>query len=243
MIPLSSKHNQTIVITPSRGRPENFYRMVDACQKLSAGGVTVFAGLDKDDPKLWEYHELKYISDKVLLHVEERKSLSAWTNQLARYAIESFGTKNVYLVSMGDDHVVRSNFWDLRLINGIRSLDGPGFAYGDDMMNGSGLCTCWMVSAIIVEKLGWMMLPKCNHMYVDNVIMELGEASNSIKYVPSAIIEHMHPAIKKSEIDTTYMDSEISYVPDLENFRNWRNSPDFVYQARTITDLKMVTNG
>lgn len=224
------------MITPTRGRPDNFYRMVDSCQELSGGNITIYAGIDEDDPEIWKYDEVK--RNGVQLFVEERKHLSKWTNVLAEYAIEQYGTKNVYLVSMGDDHVVRTNFWDIRLMNAIRSLEGPGFAYGDDMMNGSGLCTCWMVSALLVEKVGWMMLPKCKHMYVDNAIMELGEASNRIKYVPNLVIEHMHHAIKKSEIDVTYMDSEINYIPDLEQFRNWRNSPDFVQQARTITDLK-----
>ena len=226
------------MITPTRSRPENFTRMAESCRTMSGGEIIIYVGIDDDDPLIWKYHEIMPGDVNVKIFVDKRQSLSAWTNVLAKYAIEDFGTSNVYLVSMGDDHVVRTNFWETRLIRAIRNLDGPGFSYGDDMMNGSGLCTCWMVSALVVEKIGWMMLPKCKHMYVDNAIMELGEATNRIKYIPDLVIEHMHPSIKKSEIDITYMDSEINYVPDLNNFRNWRNSPDFVQQARTITDLK-----
>lgn len=225
------------MITPTRGRPENFDRMVKSCLELSGGNVKIYAGLDLDDPELYNYHKLKY-EGTVSLFVEPRKTLSAWTNDLAKYAIEDFGTDKVYLVSMGDDHVVRTNFWNLKLIHAILLLAGPGFSYGDDMMNGSGLCTCWMVSAKLVESVGWMMLPRCNHMYVDNAIIELGEMSDRIRYVSGVKIEHMHPSMKKSDQDVTYQDSELHYIPDLEQFRNWRNSPEFTKVLKTIESLK-----
>jgi betaine-homocysteine S-methyltransferase len=35
-----------------------------------------------------------------------------------------------------------------------------------------------------------MMLPGCEHMYVDNAVLELGRAANRIAYVPEVVIEH-----------------------------------------------------
>lgn len=241
MTQLKFRHNRIVVITPTRERPENFSRMVESCQTLSASGVTVYAGIDEDDPRLEDYIDLKHDRTTVGLYFQPRKSLSEWTNVLAHYAIEDFGTENLYLVSMGDDHIVKSNFWDVKMTSMLRLLPGPGFAYGDDMMNGSGLCTCWMVSAQVVEALGWMMLPQCKHMFVDNAIMELGEATNRIRYIPNLTIEHLHPTIKKSEIDGTYMDAETNYVPDLEQFRNWRHGPMFELDKKIIEGLKWPT--
>lgn len=232
------KQNRTIVITPTRGRPDNFARMVKFCQEMSASGVDVYAGVDEDDPKIWNYHQVRPQFGHVKIFVGPRKTLSAWTNELAMQAIENVGTDCVYLVSMGDDHVVRSSFWDIKMQSILKMLPGPGFVYGDDLMNGSGLCTCWMASAQAVDALGWMMLPRLKHMYVDNAIMELGEAANRLTYISNLTIEHLHPAIKKSELDSTYLEAEDNYVPDLEQFRMWRSSPDFV---RDVEKLKSIS--
>lgn len=234
-----TRYNKTIVITPTRSRPENFARMVKSCQEMSGGSIDIYAGLDDDDPRLQDYQKVKSQFGQIKFFVGSRKSLSSWTNELAMQAIKDSDLVKgeLYLVSMGDDHVVRSSFWETKMISMLRLQPGPGFAYGDDLMNGSGLCTCWMASARAVEKLGWMMLPRCNHMYVDNAIMELGSAAHRLTYIPDLVIEHMHHVMKKSETDMTYLEAETNYVPDLEQFRIWRNSPEFRAQVRTLEDL------
>lgn len=231
------KYNRTVVITPTRSRPENFARMVESCQAMSAGGVDIYAGIDEDDPKLKEYSNIKTTFGYLRFYTDTRQSLSGWTNYLAEMALESLG-EDIYLVSMGDDHIVKTSFWEVKLMAMLRLLDGPGFAYGDDLMNGSGLCTCWMVHGRVVSALGWMMLPTCKHMYVDNAIMELGQESNRISYVPNVTIEHLHPVIKKSEMDETYLDAEPNYVTDLEQFRNWRYGPKFQKDVETLKNLE-----
>jgi len=232
-----SQITRTIILVPSRGRPERLNRMIISAASLSVGGILVIAGVDKDDPKNDEYQELTKLHRNLLMFSGPRDSLSGWTNMLAGAAIANFGIKGTFLVSMGDDHEVQTDLWDLALINSIHSLDGPGFSFGDDQINGSGLCTSWMVSAEVVDALGWMMLPQCRHMYVDSAIMELGNAADRIKYNPLVTIEHLHPIMQKSEIDQTYLDGTSTIDLDLDAFREWHAGPKFKEDVQKIKEL------
>jgi len=226
------------VLTPSRGRPERFSEMALSALNISEGSVEVILGLDDDDPKKHDYIQ-KATWDEY--HTGLRVSLSEWTNKLAGLVLQREFPPE-YLISMGDDHVVQTYDWHKKLRDSIKKMDGPGFAYGDDLMNGSGLCTSWMVSSEIVKALGWMMLPKCQHMYVDTAIMELGEATGRIAHVPEVIIEHRHPNIDKAEIDQTYKDNNNAeqYERDLIGFRQWRYGPAFRRDTNKILELKYV---
>lgn len=190
-------------------------------------------GVDDDDKDLERYRKLK-----LPMIIGPRNSLSGWTNFLAQSAIAVYGADNLFLVSMGDDHKVKTSFWNLKLANEIEKLAGPGFAYGDDEINGSGLCTAWMTSAKLVQELGWMMLPTCRHMYVDNVIMELGTYTERIAYVPKVTIEHLHPVVEKSEIDKTYIEASENIGADLKAFRAWRNGRQFFKDADVVLRTK-----
>lgn len=230
--------SKTVILVPSRGRVGRLEKMINSANSLASRKIDILVGIDQDDPMCDGYFRLGSKIGNVSMFCGPRNSLSGWTNDLAKTAIESYGTDDVYLVSMGDDHKVKSSAWDIKLINAINRLSGPGFSYGDDLMNGSGLCTAWMASAQVVEELGWMMLPPCNHMYVDNVIMELGQATNRLAYVQSVIIEHLHPVMEKAKIDETYVQGSMNIGNDLHAFNNWRNSSQFEKDASKLNGLR-----
>ncbi len=224
------------VLTPSRGRPARFERMATAAVELSDLAAEILLGLDNDDPYKHDYINANKWD---FYYPAPRMSLSEWTNYLAQIALNRDFPPG-YLVSMGDDHLVQTDRWHIELKRAILDLDGPGFAYGDDLMNGSGLCTSWMADARVVKALGWMMLPNCEHMFVDNAIMELGEATGRIAYVPNVIIEHLHPNADKAKIDDTYRstNNEEQYERDLKAFRMWRYGPQFRRDVNKILELK-----
>jgi len=228
---------RTVVLTPSRSRPNKLDRMLNSIASLSVGEVAVYVGIDMDDPSYQDYQDLLKKYKILTIFNDSRKTLSAWTNSLSTAALYSYGVDGTYLVSMGDDHEVKSDLWNLSLMNSIHALDGPGFAYGDDTINGSGLCTAWMASGKVVNALGWMMLPNCKHFYVDNAIMELGQTSNRIAYRPKVVIEHLHPVIEKSEIDKTYIDASSNIEKDLLAFRNWHVGAQFHQDVQTILEV------
>jgi hypothetical protein len=218
---------RTAVLVPSRGRPGQFARLAEAVMDTTAGRVELHPGLDDDDPRLDDYIRLCQGTSwaGTVFHVQPRMSLSAWTNKLARWALHGSATMRPdYLVSLGDDHLPLTQDWDVTLAGHIESLDGPGWAYGDDLLQGERLPTAWMQSAGLVDALGWMMLPGCGHMYVDNVVLELGQHTGRIVYDPTVRIEHRHPVAGKAEPDQTYAATNHAhqYAADLAAFETWK---------------------
>jgi len=212
------------IITPTRGRPRRFAELVRAVDATAAGSVEIWTGLDYDD----ESDYFSAVADvpgaaRCVSYRGERRSLSAWTNHLAEQALAGDHPPR-YLASMGDDHRPRTPDWDLELIAAIDSLGAsPGFAYGNDLFQGANLCTAWVVSARIVTALGWMMLPACEHMFVDNATLALGRAAGAIAYRPGVIIEHLHPVAGKADWDDTYRatNNQARYNGDEAAYNTW----------------------
>jgi len=208
-----------VVITPSRDRPEQFREMIRAVGETTDGRVEVLGLVDDDDPQLDWYDRLG-----AALMVGKRRSLSAWTNEGARSVLAGRnGRTPRYLASLGDDHRPRGA-WDLKLIDAIEQLDGPGMAYGNDLYQGVNMPTAWVVSAEVVRALGWMMLPSCEHMYVDAAVLALGKAADRIVYRPDVVIEHLHPYAGKADMDASYRQSNAPerYAADRAAYEAWK---------------------
>lgn len=219
-----------IVITPSRGRPAQLAELTEAVRRTTDGRAEVFGLVDLDDPQREAYKNLvtpagpaPYAPLRILFG--PRQSLSGWTNLAARNALASSVVPPPrYLASLGDDHRPRTHGWDLKLIEAIEALPGPGFAYGRDLLQDKNMPTAWVASAEVVRALGWMMLPTCAHMYVDNAILTLGTETGRIAYRPDVIIEHLHPHAHKAEWDASYIESNADerYVVDKAAYDAWR---------------------
>jgi hypothetical protein len=232
----------TLAIIPSRGRPQQMLALADQIEHTTRGRVQAVLCVDDDDPTLPDYQRAfsgALRPSRVALHVGARRSLSEWTNWGASVgarhstSLTGLGRRGPdWLVSMGDDHWPVTEDWDLLMAEAIRdTLDGPGWAYGDDKVKGAMLPTAWMQSAALADTLGWMMLPSCEHMYVDNVVLELGRAARRIAYVPYVHIEHRHPEAARvlgttvaGAWDDTYRDSNRPEVFDRDRaaFETWR---------------------
>lgn len=207
--------------------------MVEAVHSTAAGSVRVMVGLDDDDPTDYLETMLGYDGGDVVVYRGGRRSLAGWTNHLAAQALEAPSPPR-YLASLGDDHRPRTPGWDLKLIEALEQLDGPGFAYGNDLLQGKAMPTAWVASAEAVRALGWMMLPACQHMYVDTAILALGEAAGRIAYRPDVVIEHLHPLAGKADWDQSYCETNTDerYAADRAAFESWRLQQMFSDAAR-----------
>lgn len=205
------------VLTPTRGRPAQFAELAQAIHATAALDVVLIGYVDDDDPDLEAYLELA--GGHVFIADGPRQSLSGWTNAAARAAVHAAP----YLASLGDDHLPRTAGWDQRLIAAIEAFAGPGMAYGNDLYQGRNLPTAWVVSAEVVRELGWMMLPTCEHMYVDTAVLALGEAAGRIAYVPDVVIEHRHPLAGKAPWDDSYRETNtaVRYAADKAAYDAW----------------------
>lgn len=213
------------VIVPSRGRPRQLRELVDAIYDTAETDVRVVAAVDDDDPTLDAYgRALEGVEVNTVVYRGGRRSLSGWTNHLAQLELEGASPPR-YLASLGDDHRPITPGWDRKLIEAAEALGpGGGWAYGDDLLQGARLPTAWVVSAEITRALGWVMLPACAHMYVDNAVLELGRHCGRIVYRRDVVIEHLHPVAHKGQWDDSYRESNAPerYAADREALEAWK---------------------
>lgn len=210
-----------LVIVPSRGRPESVKRLVAACADTCTAKTDLVFGFDDDDPALegniaaaeaagtrWESPPWEH---------GPRKSLTAWTNDLAR----KYGSGYRALASLGDDHVPRTPGWDSALLAAIDGMGGTGFAYPNDLVR-DDIPEAVVMSSDIVETLGWMANPETSHWFVDNCWADLGKNAGCIAYLPDVIVEHANAASGKAPGDQTNYDSARSFAADQDAYGHWR---------------------
>jgi hypothetical protein len=187
-----------LLIVPSRNRPKNIVRLVDALEETCHGDTQLLVCLDLDDAP-------QYMPpiDGVWYLIGQSQQLASWTNRAARM----YGDDFKYLGSIGDDHVPRTPGWDAVVCTTLNEM-GTGMCYGDDLLQGTDLPTACFMTSDIPRALGYMCPPTLIHMYVDNFWLELGNAIGRLRYLPEIVIEHMHFTKGKSSNDAVYSSGE-----------------------------------
>jgi hypothetical protein len=190
------------VIVPSRQRAGNVARLVSAWQRTTTGDGHLVVAVDDDDPLLSAYTYLaaRWPAD-VQLCEAPRHPAGALGGTLNDYAI-AYAAGFHAVGFMGDDHVPRTHGWDQMVLDAIQT--GYGIVYGDDLFQRRALPTAVFMDARIVRALGWMSPPGLRHLYVDNAWKQLGEATEQLCYLPRVVIEHLHPAAGKADMDEVY---------------------------------------
>ena len=203
-----------VVLVPSRGRPANVARLVEACADTCRADTLIHFGFDDDDPCFCD--NLK-AADGCLTSVEPRMGLAAWTNHLA-----ALHPGAPYYASIGDDMVPETDGWDVRLIDACKDMGG-GFAYPDDKRR-NDIPEAVVMSGEIVEALGWMALPALGHWFIDAVWRDLGAgAGHRLRYCPSVVVRHRHPNVDPgTRPDATYAEASRGFAADMAAYQKWR---------------------
>lgn len=221
-----------LILTPSRERPERLREMCEAVAACSVLDTRVLAAIDEDDPRRADY-ESTPLPAGFELFVGERRTLSGWTNYLAESAASLYGEAPRFFASLGDDHLPRTPGWDREMVHAIEALGGllGGWAWGSDGLRSDMLPTWWVVSAPVVRRLGYVMLPDCEHMYVDNAVRDLAQASQRAVIKPHVLVEHAHPVspTHRHLWDASYEHSNRreQYDRDRWAYERWRNGAGF----------------
>lgn len=207
-MPNTPTDKTNLVILPSRSRPDNVKRGVDALLEHSRISDIIVA-IDEDQSDL--YPRL----DGVTYEVNPRLRMNGTLNLVANKYTDKYET--IYF--LGDDHLVKTPAWDELLYAPIKAR-GYGLSYGNDLLQGQKLATAIMMSTNIIRTLGFMAPPKLIHLYMDNFWMSLGQALDCLTYVREAVIEHMHYLAGKAQADEQYLDvnSQEMYRKDQESF-------------------------
>lgn len=223
------------VLCPSRGRPDAAWALWDSVEATRSNASTrlVFV-LDDDDETAPEYGRPRNGRELIIRKPKHSGGMVNALNAAALDAIKEWPNEKV-LGFVGDDHRFRSPGWDKTFLESLS--DRPGFVYGNDLFWPKGeIPTQIFISTQIISALGWMGLPGCKHLYIDNAWRELGEATGSIRYYPNFVIEHMHPAGGKAEWDEGHkrVNSEEMYNHDAAAFAAWRDGGQFLEDVNRV---------
>ena len=214
-----------LVIVPSRGRPQNIKRLIDAWVETGAE-ATLLVAVDDDDREQNAYRwvmETAPNCEQYQLHVGRRLRLAGTLNELAVERVNRAGAlPNDVIGFMGDDHCPRTMQWDAHVALTLHN-DGLGVAYGNDLIQGPNLPTAVFMSAAIIQTLGYMVPPGLTHMYLDNTWKTWGEGMGRLHYMPHVIIEHLHPIAGKAEWDERYVEVNAGhqYAADEAAYKNY----------------------
>lgn len=226
-----------LYICPSRGRPDNVARLIQAWAETRTI-ASLFIALDDDDPELSDYSE-------TLITYQEEHPEATWLDWEVRPRMRLGGTLNYWAVEksaaysvvgfLGDDHVPRTHGFDTQIKYAMDSMGGTGVVYGNDLLQGANLPTAVAISSDIVRTLGYYVPPGMTHLYLDNYWKYLGERLGCLRYLSDVIIEHMHPAGGKAEWDDRYVEvnSGEMYTEDSRLFEEWK-------RIKSASDIALV---
>ena len=209
------------VLVPSRGRPANVDRLVRACALTCTADTRLHFAFDQDDPAL------KASIDATGGHrytTGPRDGLAGWTNDLARRHLKR-GVPAAF-ASVGDDMKPVTHGWDSLLLAALPPGGGmswPDVQRGPEHGRDPTVPEAIVISAPIVEALGWMAMPGAHHWYIDNAWRDLGRAADCIVHCPDVIVRHLHPNVPGGDKpDRTYHDAAERFDSDANAYRRWR---------------------
>jgi hypothetical protein len=227
-------------IVPTRGRPENAGRLiqafVDTCHRDDTG--LVFC-VDGDDPRYDDYMDLfagypNGLPRQWMGYIAgPRVRMGPTLNSVATNYAKGHPTDLIGF--MGDDHLPRTPGWDDRLASAfLRNRDAV--AYGNDLVQGASLPTAVLLSAHTINAMGFMVPPGIKHLYIDNFWRDLGIQLGTLAYLPDVIIEHLHPIAHQAEWDQTYTEANDGalYAEDAATYHNFQLSGAFNDAVRRV---------
>ncbi len=207
-----------VTIVPTRDRPGTAKDLAAAFADTCAAKTVLAIVVDESDPHGAEYARSL---DLPLVAVDTATGQD-WA-EVADRGVGVFSTPSRTMVEalnlaaaavvrnlnpfavgfMGDDHRPRTPGWDRRYVDELRDLR-TGIVFGDDLIQGAALPTQAAMTADIVRELGFMAPPGLIHLYVDNFWKDLGTKAGCLRFVPDAVVEHLHPFAGKGDVDDGY---------------------------------------
>jgi hypothetical protein len=215
-----------LIIVPTRSRPENVAKVVDAWEETGAfdDGAHLTFAYDMDDPKFAMYTEALLNcggpADAVgFVHMPYWKPMVHKLNTSAMLHRDCYFA----LGFAGDDHLPRTRGWAGRYMDALAEM-GTGIVSCADGYRTDQLPTQWAMTSDIVRALGRMVPAPVEHLYCDNAIQDLGQAAGCYRYLDDVLIEHMHPLAKRGQWDEQYrnVNNEEQFERDEAAYREWK---------------------
>lgn len=179
--------------------------MVDCASNFdmttTANTKVVFV-VDEDDLNLPRYKAKNAGRWEIFVAPTTRRGMVGALNAAFR-SYRDRGLLGFAIGFQGDDHRPRSIGWDADYIDQLQDL-GTGFVYGNDLYQGQVMPTQIAFTTDIALAVGYMSPPELDHLCVDVVWREWGNAVGKLRYLPDVVVEHMHPLAGKAKNDKEY---------------------------------------
>jgi hypothetical protein len=218
-----------LTIVPTRERPGNAWRLINAFHETTDGQSDLLFVLDGDDARMPEYMDLNR-SPGVSFMILSASDQHGLPRALNMAALDSWDRYRC-LAFMGDDHLPRTPLWDVIYVRTLlEDLAGVGVVYGDDLIHGAAIPTQVAMTANIPRTLGYFCPPGFRHLFLDNVWKLWGEGIGRLKYLPEVVIEHLHPIAGKAPRDAGYERVNADVVHDADR-EAWGDYQDYRWPA------------
>lgn len=206
------------VIAPSRGRPSRAKYMAESWDRTRHSRFThLTIACDELDPSLATYVG-NGLGQPWFTHPFGTGTMVERTNWAAkRLNADIFGWA-------ADDNVFITRSWD----EAVReAFEDPAVTTvnTNDLLVGDEKGGSYFVRGDVVRKLGWLLPPFLDHLYVDFAVTALAKKAGTYVYLPEVIIEHAHPYAGKAPWDDLYrsVNNPEQDRRDGDAFRKWWN--------------------
>lgn len=223
-----------VYIVPTRGRPSNVIRLIDAFGRLSTyPHIELIFGLDEDDDTAHHVRDIvNTMTDRRFQTVTLPRTSKGMVGPFNIIANAVVRRSNVYAIGfMGDDHLPETHGWDTRYMEALAS--GAEVVHGNDGIWGASLPTQCAFRADIVRALGYAAPPMLVHLFVDNFWRDLAAALGGLVYLADVTVRHLHPMTGATEWDEVYVDANANHA-DGDRYRQFVNSGQLAQAVHTV---------
>jgi hypothetical protein len=207
--------NKIGVIVPVRdggvGRAERLKGMIDSWEEQSEGYSDLHIIIDDDEVNIFDWLE----SDKRIKSVTVQSKDNTLMQKINTIALDI--AENYEYVAFSADDIRYVTSWEIPFVNYLSSVP-YGVVYGNDTIHGENLGTHPCVSSNLITTLGFFGCPAVAHNFFDNYWMSIGSVTGNIKYIPMAIMRHIHPMGGKTHYDSLNIKVQNLMESDQKNF-------------------------
>ena len=188
------------IIIPTRERAPKIVKLHEQWFKVTNPYVSTdcIIVLDSDNESTYErlpgfiYH---------VVYTDGKRGVVTPLNNVATKIYNNYQ----YVGFWGDDHFPHTQDWNVMMYDTLHKNKPFSMVYGNDLLQGSRLCTEIIMDSNYISQLGYMAHPEFTHLFIDDVWMYMGKRKNNIHYLDNVIIEHLHYTNQKSEVDDLYL--------------------------------------
>jgi len=220
-----------MILIPSMGRPHLLKRFFESYMETKAT-LPGLVMVDENDKSLEDYREMVYPEGWSLV---ETKAIS-----MGDKVREVWPTlkKADWVGLLNDDHYCVTPEWDTKA---LAHLDGYNFVSTNDRWCAPRKAAGFTVFSMpLLKAFGFPIFPRnLQHLYIDDVIEQLGRATGCWKVVMNIVVEHRHVLKGEAPVDATHekVYTQKSWDADQKEFREFMEQ-DFVKCVERIKSFR-----